>query len=95
MVASLLAVLAIVTAVVGCDEEEGEGQTYACRYDYSTYSVDEYGINFDEYTDECVEVSSPAECDEITETENECYDGFCVEWTYTNVEVHAGGCDAE
>ena len=90
-----LALLALFLAAsaAGCEDEEEDGQTYACRYDYSTYSIDEYGSDYQEFTDNCTEVSSPERCDAITESSNECHGGFCSEWTYFNVEVHPGTCD--
>ncbi len=88
-----LALLAL--ALVGaCDEDEESGQTYACRYDYSTYSVSEYGIDYEEHPGNCTEVSSPSTCDAITKSSNDCNGGFCSEWTYFNVSVTPGTCDA-
>lgn len=93
VLATLLLAITTVPAL-GCDEEEedDDGRTYACRYDYSTYSVSEYGTDFEESTDNCTEVSSPETCDTITESSNECHEGFCAEWTYTNVSVAPGSC---
>src|SRR5688572_7350097 len=84
--------LALVASAIGCDAESGDDETWACRYDLSTYSISEYGTDFTESPDNCIEVSSPERCDEITETSNECHEGFCSEWTYTNVSVEPGSC---
>ncbi len=78
-------------ASLACELEDHE-EHFACIYDYSTYSVSEYGTNFDEHPDNCTDVESQAQCDAITESSNDCSDGFCSEWTYSNVSLVPGTC---
>ncbi len=62
-------------------------------YDYSVYSVSEYGIDFDEYFGECVTLSSADACYDFTDDTNDCSGGFCSEYSYTNVRVVEGTCE--
>lgn len=76
-----------------CDEDDEESSQVACVYDYSVYSVSEYGSSFDEYSDECVTLSSAEACDSYTESSTECFGGYCSDYSYTNVRVIEGTCE--
>ena len=81
-------------ALTACDSDHGEDRELACMYDYSVYSISEYGSSFDEYTDNCITVESEQECRDWTESDNECSGGFCSDYTYTNVEIVEGSCES-
>jgi hypothetical protein len=85
--------LLAMAVMLSCDDDDESSSQVACIYDYSVYSTSEYGINFDEYSDECVTLESADACDDYTEDSNTCAAGFCSEYSYTNVRVVEGTCE--
>ncbi len=89
---TLLLALGLLTS---CDDDEETESTVACMYDYSVYSISEWGSSFDQYEDECVTLSSAEACYDWTDDSNDCSGGFCSEYSYTNVRVVDGSCEDE